>query len=423
MGAADGTGTGVSHKCIPIKGGHTMKKVNFAVLAIFVLIVTISFVLIPNSDSSAAGKEKWVTVGAVFPLTGPVSIVGVSAARGIEMAFAKINDEGGVKVGDTTYKFKVVKDDSKLTFEAAATATRKQVLQDKAIMVFGDFYAPSSEGIYSVTSKYKKLQVVNWVQSPGDSADVSPKKPLLIRPQVNQTDMTAVYIEQLHKLYPEVKFLVNVSPAREDFALLNRTTTEDAVKQGLKVETVTYEFGIEDFIPTMTKVLALKPDALLMQSTPQATPIMAARQLEFKGPILSVSPLPAEEIVRIVGPKLATNILSCANPEDPSVKEMQDRWAKMYGNEPFIADAINAYNQGLNMAEVIKRAQSLEPAKLVATFESMTAPGSFKTSWGPGHAGGKDSVGVNRRMVRPIPMARIIDGKIQYMGLFPCPYN
>jgi branched-chain amino acid transport system substrate-binding protein len=401
-----------------------MKKAKCAVLAIFVLIMTISFVLIWPSDSPAAGKEKWVTVGAVFPLTGPVSIVGVSAARGVEMAFAKINDEGGVKVGDTTYKFKVVKDDSKLTFEAAASATRKQVLQDKAIMVFGDFYAPSSEGIYSVTSKYKKLQVVNWVQSPGDSADVSVKKPLLLRPQVNQTDMTAVYIQQLHKLYPEVKFLINVSPAREDFALLNKTTTEDAIKQGLKIETVTYEFGTEDFIPVMTKVLAMKPDALLMQSTPQATPIMAARQLEFKGPILSVSPLPAEEIVRIVGPKLATNILSCANPEDPSVQEMQVIWTKLYGSkEPFIADAINAYNQGLNMAEVIKKAQSLDPAKLVATFESMTAPGSFKTSWGPGRAGGKDTVGVNRRMVRAIPMARTVDGKIEYMGLFPCPYN
>jgi branched-chain amino acid transport system substrate-binding protein len=400
-----------------------MKKGKYVSCSIFVLMVAISLVLVCQSETLAASKEKTVTVGAVFPLTGPASIVGLSAARGVEMSFYKINNEGGVKVGDTIYKFKVIKDDSKLSFEAASTATRKLVLQDKAIMVFGDFYVPSSEGIYSVTSKYKKLQVVNWVQSPGDPADVSPKKPLALRPQVNQTDMTAVYIEQLHKLYPEVKFLINVSPAREDFALLNKTTAEDAVKQGLKIETVTYEFGTEDFIPTMTKVLALKPDALLIQSTPQATPIMAARQLEFKGPILSVSPLPAEEIVRIVGPKLATNILSCANPEDPSVKEMQDIWGKMYGNEPFIADAINAYNQGLNIAQVIQKAQSIEPAKIVATFESMTAPGSFKTSWGPGNAGGMQTVKCNRRMVRPIPMARTIDGKIQYMGLFPCPYN
>ena len=88
----------------------------------------------------------------------------MSAARGVEMAFDKVNEEGGLKVGGTTYKFKVVMDDSKLSFEAASTATRKQVLQDKAIMVFGDFYVPSSEGIYSVTSKYKKLQVVNWVE-------------------------------------------------------------------------------------------------------------------------------------------------------------------------------------------------------------------------------------------------------------------
>ena len=400
-----------------------MKNKKYVAFAVFV--ISVSFFLFNSSYGLAAGKEatKTISVGAVFPLTGPASIVGVSEVRAAEMYFAKVNEEGGLKVGNTTYKFKVAGDDSKLSFEAAATATRKQVLQDKVIMVFGDFYVPSSEGIYSVTSKYNVLQVVNWVQSPGDPADVSPKKPLAIRPQVSQTDMTAVYIAQLHKIYPEVKFIVNVSPAREDFALLNSTTAEEARKQGLKIEMVTYEFGTEDFIPTMTKALALKPDALLMQSTPQATPIMAARQLNFKGPILSVSPLPAEEIVRIVGPQLATNILSCAVPDHPSVKEMEQRWAKMYHNEPFISDAIYTYNQAWNITKAMQKAGSIEPAKIVAAWESMTAPGSFETSWGPGQAGGINTVGVNRRLVRPIPMARIMNGNIEFVGLFPCPYN
>ena len=75
-----------------------MKKGKFGVVAIFALFMTISFVLSLSSTSPAAEKEKWVTVGAVFPLTGPASIVGLSEARGVAMSFAKINDEGGTVV-------------------------------------------------------------------------------------------------------------------------------------------------------------------------------------------------------------------------------------------------------------------------------------------------------------------------------------
>jgi hypothetical protein len=71
-----------------------------------------------------------------------------------------------VKVGDD-YKFKVVKDDSKPTFQAAATATEAS-LQDKAIMVLA--ISADFQRAYLRDSK-PKLQVMNWVQSPGDSAD------------------------------------------------------------------------------------------------------------------------------------------------------------------------------------------------------------------------------------------------------------
>lgn len=398
-----------------------MEKGKLLFSLILTSIVVVSSVLV--SGFAEAQKTTTVTVGVVMPITGPAGIVGISFVRGYELYFNKLNEEGGLNIGGTTYKFKVIADDSKMNFEGGVTAATKQVLQNKAIMVFGDLFLPACEGIYSVTSKHNVLHCVAWVHSPGDPADASPHKPLALRPHISQLDQTPVYFDQLRKTYPNVKFIVNVSPARDDYAPCDKVSTQEAAKRGLKMQTVKYEWGTEDFVPIMTKALALKPDALLMQSTAQATTALAARQLGFKGPIISNSPFPAEEWLRVVGPELSTDIICCGVPKDPSVKDIQNRWAKAYPNEVWISDSLYAWNEAWVIAQVMKKANSIDPAKIVATFESMTAPGSFKTSWGPGQAGGMETIKCNRRLVRPISMARIMDGKIQLVGVFPNPFN
>jgi len=47
----------------------------------------------------------------------------------------------------------------------------------------------------------------------------------------------------------------------------------------------------------------------------------------------------------------------------------------------------------------------------------MTAPGSFNTCWGPAHMSGKKTFGVNRVLNRPVPQTRLMNGKIEFLGL------
>ena len=58
----------------------------------------------------------------------------------------------------------------------------------------------------------------------------------------------------------------------------------------------------------------------------------------------------------------------------------------------------------------------MKPEKIVAAFDSMTAPGSFETCWGPAHMGGTQAFGVNRVLVRPVPITRLMNGKIEFVG-------
>jgi hypothetical protein len=46
----------------------------------------------------------------------------------------------------------------------------------------------------------------------------------------------------------------------------------------------------------------------------------------------------------------------------------------------------------------------------------MTAPESFQTAFGSGHMGGAKRLGVNRVVVRPMPISRLMNGKIEFVG-------
>jgi hypothetical protein len=65
----------------------------------------------------------------------------------------------------------------------------------------------------------------------------------------------------------------------------------------------------------------------------------------------------------------------------------------------------------------MEKAQSIDPEKVLATLETMTEPGVIQSTFGPAYMGGKKHFGVNRVLVRPIPVAHIMDGKTKTMNL------
>jgi ABC-type branched-subunit amino acid transport system substrate-binding protein len=94
------------------------------------------------------------------------------------------------------------------------------------------------------------------------------------------------------------------------------------------------------------------------------------------------------------------------------LKEVVNSWQTKYGAEPFISDAAFAWDEGWILVQALEKAQSVDPEKVLAMFDSMTAPGSLKTSFGPAHMGGLKTYGVNRVLVRPIPVSYLKDGQI-----------
>jgi hypothetical protein len=91
----------------------------------------------------------------------------------------------------------------------------------------------------------------------------------------------------------------------------------------------------------------------------------------------------------------------------------RDRYGK-----GFISDSLNAYDVPTLFTQLLEKSQSIDPKKVQDTFETLIEPGSLRSIFGPAHVGGLKTTGVNRVLVRPVPMCRMVKGKGDYIGGF-----
>ena len=377
----------------------------------------------PTTTTTPPAPPKHLTVGAIMPISGPISTIGMAWIRGYELYFDKVNAEGGVKIGDDTYLIDFIAEDDKVNPEAAGTAAKKLVFQDKATFVFGTILEQCTQAIYDVCAPNGVLHLITWVNVPWHPADVSPDKPLCVRPMISPQDSHKPDLEYLLEAYPDAKTMVIVAP---DIGLEKLVEDCKSVAAELGIEVVAtemWEFGITDFIPLYTKVLAYNADAIYSLSSAQAHyQLMSARQLGFTGPFISSSPLGPDVFLAVAGPEACTDVI-CSG-WDPAtatgvLKEVVDGWQAKYGAEPFISDASFAWDESWILVQALEKAQSVDPEMVLATLDTMTAPGSLQTGFGSAHMGGLETYGVNRVLVRPIPISHIMNGTIEFVGFMP----
>jgi branched-chain amino acid transport system substrate-binding protein len=394
------------------------KGLNALLLTSFVVAAAGSCT--PRQSAQAAAPAETITIGGIMPLSGPVSIVGQAWTRGWQLYWDKVNADGGIHTGGKTYKVNFVAADSKFDAEAAATSAKKLIFKDNAKFVFGELTNAAANAIQAVASKEKVLNVVPWVASPNTDGDVSPSKPYVVRPFISATDSLQMDYEYLKQEYPDVK-KVAVTSWLGNEAVLDRAVAV-AKKNGYEVVAKdSYAMDSQDFVPFFTKILAAKPDAIHLHSSPISGFLLRAiRQLRFKGPVFSDSPLDPFVIRETAGAANSFNVfcngMDPASPTAP-MKEVVDRWKAKY-NDQFVTDAWLAWDTAWVLHQAIVKAASVDPMVVGATFETMTALGQVKTVFGDGMMAGKDVFGVNRVLAKPIPISRIDkDGQIKLVKM------
>lgn len=383
----------------------------------------------PSTETTApAGKTETLKIGASVPLSGPPSPGGIAFRNGWLVAVDIINARGGIKIGDTTYKLELVAEDNKGTADAAATATTKLCLQEKIKFILGDIADFTVPVIHKITSEAGALLftslAVNAKDIPGQVGDVGPDRPLMIRSMPAQSELYMLGPQYLKDNYPNAKRIALMALDFPDYDAYGDVYKEKFQAVGL--ELATYErisTDMVDFVPLVTRVMQSKPDAVyLLSSAMSQVPMIfkTFRDQGFKGPLMYGSPTDPAYIVNAV-PDITDTFGLALYMDDPNlpapVKEVVDRGRAMLGKD-FVSDSVISCDQLLLLAQMLEKAQSIEPQAVQDKFETLTNPGDLQSIFGPAYAGGLEKTGVQRVLVRPWPICRIVNGKPEQVGFF-----
>jgi len=97
-------------------------------LSLFSGVVASAFMLFSNNSVAQDCEE--LVLGSAISLTGKYATNGVHAKNGYEYAIAKIAENGGIKVGDKCYNFRVIYYDDESKGDRGATLAERLISQD-----------------------------------------------------------------------------------------------------------------------------------------------------------------------------------------------------------------------------------------------------------------------------------------------------
>ncbi|MDR1985388.1 MAG: ABC transporter substrate-binding protein [Treponema sp.] len=133
-----------------MKNMKTMKKF---VLVLWGLGLTASLVF-AGGGAEAKGSGA-ITIGGIFPLSGPVAVYGVEARNGIELAIEEVNAAGGIN----GQKLVLISEDDEGNPEKTVNAYKKLTTKDKAAIIIGSLTSGCTQAITSLAQAQKVLLV------------------------------------------------------------------------------------------------------------------------------------------------------------------------------------------------------------------------------------------------------------------------
>ena len=130
-----------------------MKLLKRNAFRAFVALSALSVLVAGGAQAKVEGDT--IVLGSAISLTGKYSTNGIHAKNGYDLAVKKINEAGGVKVGDKSYKLKVVYYDDESTPARGAQLAERLIKQDGVKYMLGPYSSGLTKAVAPVTEKYQ----------------------------------------------------------------------------------------------------------------------------------------------------------------------------------------------------------------------------------------------------------------------------
>jgi branched-chain amino acid transport system substrate-binding protein len=365
----------------------------------------------------AFGEDKVVKIGFLAPLTGEVAAWGKPGLDGCKIWADWVNAAGGIPIGGESYKVEFVPYDDEYDPGKARTGAVKLIKEDgvKFIMMLGGDPWP---GVFPVASKEKML-VSTLLPS-----DLTPETTMLVAPCEVHPIYNVTGVEWLAENKPNLKTAVIC--AQDDSLGKPSVATYLAAFEaaGIKVlgDPVFFDPATTDFAPIMSKMLALKPDILCLDTcyADYVHPLTEqAFQQGFKGQMISCTADFYQKMIDKTSKEFMEGfIFQFPDFDDPALNEPQinftkpnefyAEYAKRYGADQWGAVSWE-YSSIMNLwSDAAQKAGTSDPE---AVLKAMKDDGKGKHIFGEAEWWGKDLFGIDNALVGFWPVVVIEDGK------------
>jgi branched-chain amino acid transport system substrate-binding protein len=355
-------------RTIKTKGGFMKRRIFIAgFLLLLCLVVTHQ-----SSIAEAAGKEPY-KIGAVLPLTGPVSWLGGLADEGTKLKVEMINKAGGVN----GHPLKLITYDSQSKPEEANMVAQRLITRDQVVAIIGDGSVPIAAPVFALGNQ-KKIPVFFAC---GYAIDTQ-KEPF----SFNQSHPTEFAVARPFKYFNEkgmtkVAFLMVVGSLGE---LGSRIGNKVAKEYGITVVgEEKFEAQATDVTPQLTKLRGLKPDVIFSFTTGEPAAMIARNmaQVNMTIPLLVSHGNASPGFLKMVG-DLPTMVIVPSGkitvvdqvPDSDQAKKVLQAFNKLY-MERFKAPATYYAGQSADgvalIAEALRIAKSGDPVKVRDALEGI----------------------------------------------------
>ena len=356
-----------------------MKKMTSVLsMALAAMMVIGSLTACGGGDDKAATTTKdgeaVFTIGGMGPLTGDAASYGVSVKQGGEVAIKEINEAGGVKVGDTTYKLALVFEDDEATEDKAIQAYNA-VMDQGAQAIMGAVTSGACIAITDLTLEDGILQI-----TPSGSAMDCAKNDngfrMCFTDPAQGENMADLAVNTLG--YKKIAVLWDNA---SDYSMGIKDAFEAKVKElgGTIVASESFATGDVDYNTQLTTIKGTDAEVIFVPAYYQEAIYITkqAADLGMKLPFLGSDGwdgiLATVKDTASVEGAIFLSPFFAADPSD-NVKAFVEAYEAAYGATPdqFAADA---YDSVYAIAAAMEKAGSVEGADMIAAMTEITVDG------------------------------------------------
>ncbi|MDD9910737.1 MAG: amino acid ABC transporter substrate-binding protein [Ahrensia sp.] len=272
--------------------------------------------MMASAGYAAAADCEPLNIGAAISLTGKYATNGVHTQNGYEFAIKKIDEAGGVKIGDKCYNFKITYYDDESKGDRAATLAERLINQDGMQYMLGPYSSGMTKAIAPVTEKYQ----IPMIEAEGASRSLFNKGykylfAVLSTSEQYLASAVTLMAEKAGELGKDVKDIkVAIAVENDPFSLdIRAGVLEDAERAGMQVvidEKLPRD--LSDMSAILTKVKLVKPDLLIVSghSKGAATAVRQIGEQQIDTPMIALTHCEAADVVGNFG--AAANGILCS---------------------------------------------------------------------------------------------------------------